>query len=178
MGDLSIHVRLETICSVFLRALDGWRRSAASLADEAALAAAGRAGFLSDAQAYFASSTASMTGMLRVMSEEVASMASMSRLEQLVRASASCMCYTEKAPNAWQRQGTQKTRNTYNQPNRPNRKTYRPSTKRYRKDSPGDAEHQLTQQPCTLQHNPPSAPTLMHVFQGATLVCQSCMLLR
>ena len=30
-------------------------------------------------------------------------------------------CYTEKAPNAWQRRGTQKTRNTYNQPNRPNR---------------------------------------------------------
>ena len=29
-------------------------------------------------------------------------------------------CYTEKAPNAWQRRGTQKTRNTYNQPNRPN----------------------------------------------------------
>ena len=29
------------------------------------------------------------------------------------------MCYTEKAPNAWQRRGTQKTRNTYNQPNRP-----------------------------------------------------------
>ena len=30
-----------------------------------------------------------------------------------------CVCYTEKAPNAWQRRGTQKTRNTYNQPNRP-----------------------------------------------------------
>ena len=28
-------------------------------------------------------------------------------------------CYTEKAPNAWHRRGTQKTRNTYNQPNRP-----------------------------------------------------------
>ena len=27
------------------------------------------------------------------------------------------LCYTEKAPNAWQRRGTQKTRNTYNQPN-------------------------------------------------------------
>ena len=33
------------------------------------------------------------------------------------------MCYTEKAPNAWQRRGTQKTRNIYNQPNRPNRQT-------------------------------------------------------
>ena len=32
-------------------------------------------------------------------------------------------CYTEKAPNAWQRRGTKKTRNTYNQPNRPNRQT-------------------------------------------------------
>ena len=30
------------------------------------------------------------------------------------------VCYTEKAPNAWQRRGTQKTRNTYNQPNRSN----------------------------------------------------------
>ena len=29
------------------------------------------------------------------------------------------MCYTEKAPKAWQRRGTQKRRNTYNQPNRP-----------------------------------------------------------
>ena len=33
------------------------------------------------------------------------------------------LCYTEKAPNAWQRRGTQKTRNTYNQPNRPNQQT-------------------------------------------------------
>ena len=32
-------------------------------------------------------------------------------------------CYTEKAPNAWQRRGTRKTRNTYNQPNRPNQQT-------------------------------------------------------
>ena len=28
-------------------------------------------------------------------------------------------CYTEKAPNAWHRQGTQKTGNTYIQPNQP-----------------------------------------------------------
>ena len=34
-------------------------------------------------------------------------------------------CYTEKAPNAWQCRGTQKTKNTYNQPNRPNRQTSR-----------------------------------------------------
>ena len=33
------------------------------------------------------------------------------------------VCYTEKAPNAWQRRGTQTTRNTYNQPNRPNQQT-------------------------------------------------------
>ena len=33
------------------------------------------------------------------------------------------LCYKEKAPNAWQRRGTQKTRNTYNQPNRLNRQT-------------------------------------------------------
>ena len=34
------------------------------------------------------------------------------------------VCYTEKAPNAWQRRGTPKqTRNTYNQPNWPNRQT-------------------------------------------------------
>ena len=26
-----------------------------------------------------------------------------------------CVCYTEKAPNAWERRGAQKTRNTYNQ---------------------------------------------------------------
>ena len=38
---------------------------------------------------------------------------------------------------------------------------HRPSTKHYRKDSPGDAQNQLTQQPCTRQHNnnPPSSPT-------------------
>ena len=38
---------------------------------------------------------------------------------------------------------------------------HRPSTKQYRKDSLGDAQHQLTQQPCTLQHNnnPPASPT-------------------
>ena len=50
------------------------------------------------------------------------------------------MCYTEKAPNAWHRRGTQKTGNTYNQPNRASTDTpHRPSTKHYRKGSPGDA---------------------------------------
>ena len=71
-------------------------------------------------------------------------------------------CYTEKAPNAWHRRGTQKTGNTYKQPDRPSTDTpHRPSTKHYRKGSPGDAQHLLTQQqPCTLQHNnnPPSLP--------------------
>ena len=37
------------------------------------------------------------------------------------------VCYTEKAPHAWQRRGTpKKTRNTYNQPNWPNRQTFSP----------------------------------------------------
>ena len=50
------------------------------------------------------------------------------------------MCYTEKAPNAWHRRGTQNTGNTYNQRKRPSTDTpHRPSTKHYRKGSPGDA---------------------------------------
>ena len=71
------------------------------------------------------------------------------------------LCYTEKAQNAWHRRGPQKTGNTYNQRNRPSTDTpHKPSTKHYRKGSPGDAQHQLTQQPCMLQHNnnPPSLP--------------------
>ena len=44
----------------------------------------------------------------------------------------------------------------------------RPSTKHYRKESPGDAQQQLTQQPCTIQHNnPPSAPTPDRVVTGS-----------
>ena len=47
------------------------------------------------------------------------------------------LCYTEKAPNAWQRQGTQKTRNTYNQPNRPNRQTSQTKHQALPKGQPG-----------------------------------------
>ena len=48
-----------------------------------------------------------------------------------------CICYTEKAPNAWQRQGTQKKRNTYNQPNRPNRQTSQTQHRALPKGQPG-----------------------------------------
>ena len=47
------------------------------------------------------------------------------------------VCYTEKAPNAWQRRGTQKTRNTYNQPNRPNRQTSQTKHQALPKAQPG-----------------------------------------
>ena len=46
-------------------------------------------------------------------------------------------CYTEKAPNAWQRRGTQKTRNTYNQPNRPNWQTAQTKHRALPKGQPG-----------------------------------------
>ena len=46
-------------------------------------------------------------------------------------------CYTEKAPNAWQRRGTQNTRNTYNQPNRPNRQTSQTKHQALPKGQPG-----------------------------------------
>ena len=45
--------------------------------------------------------------------------------------------YTEKAPNAWQRRGTQKTRNTYNQPNPPNRQTSQTKHQALPKGQPG-----------------------------------------
>ena len=59
------------------------------------------------------------------------------------------VCYTEKAPNAWQCRGTQKTRSPTINPIGPTDKPHRLSTKHNRKDSPGDAHHQLKQQPCT-----------------------------
>ena len=71
-------------------------------------------------------------------------------------------CNAKKALNTWHRRGTQQTGNTYHQPNRRSTDTpHRPSIKHYRKGSPGDAWHQLTQQPCTLQHsnNAPSSPS-------------------
>ena len=47
------------------------------------------------------------------------------------------LCYTEKAPNAWQRRGTQKAGNTYNQPNRPNRHTSQTKHQALPKGQPG-----------------------------------------
>ena len=47
------------------------------------------------------------------------------------------MCYTERAPNAWQRRGTQKTGNTYIQPNRPNRQTSQTKHQALPKGQPG-----------------------------------------
>ena len=74
------------------------------------------------------------------------------------------VCYTEKAPNAWHRRGTQKTGNTYNQPKRPSTgTTHRPSTRHYRKGSPGVKTHNTNQHSirARLQHSnhPPSLPT-------------------
>ena len=47
------------------------------------------------------------------------------------------VCYTEKAPNAWQRRGPQKTRNTYSQSNRPNRETSQTKHQALPKGQPG-----------------------------------------
>ena len=74
------------------------------------------------------------------------------------------MCYTEKAPNAWHRRGTQKTGNTYNQPKRLSTDiTHRPSTWHYRKGSPGVKTHNTNQHSsrARLQHSnhPTSLPT-------------------
>ena len=56
------------------------------------------------------------------------------------------LCNTEKALNAWHRRGTQKTGNTYNQSKRPSTDTtHRPSTKHYRKGSPGFNTHNTNQ---------------------------------
>ena len=82
------------------------------------------------------------------------------------------VCYTGKAPNAWHRRGTQKTGNTYNQPNRPSTDTHRPSTKHYRKGSPGVKTHD-TNQNCSrarLQHSnhPPSSPSPNRFITGSS----------
>ena len=69
-------------------------------------------------------------------------------------------CYTEKAANAWQRRGTQKTRNTYNQPNRPNRQTSQTKHQALPKGQPGRrittintaAVHASAQQPTISTH--------------------------
>ena len=72
------------------------------------------------------------------------------------------MIYTQKAPIAWQLRGTQKTGNTYNQPKRPpTDTTHRPSTKHYRKGSPGVKTHNTNQHSsrARLRHSnhPPSS---------------------
>ena len=74
------------------------------------------------------------------------------------------MCYTEKAPNAWHPQGTPKTGNIYNQPKQPSTgTTHRPSTRHYRKGSPGGMTHNTNQHSsrARLQHSnhAPSLPT-------------------
>ena len=73
-----------------------------------------------------------------------------------VRAQQLYMCYTEKAPNAWHRRGTQRTGNTYNQPKRPSTDTtHRPSTWQYPKGSPGVKTHNTNQH----SNHSPSVPT-------------------
>ena len=73
-------------------------------------------------------------------------------------------CYTEKAPNAWHRRGKQKTGNTHNQPKRPSTDTiYRPSTRHYRKGSPGVKTHNTNQHSSRAglhnSNHPPLLPT-------------------
>ena len=73
----------------------------------------------------------------------------------------SSSCHTEKAPNAWQRRGTQKTRNTYNQPNRPNQQTTQTKHQAPPKGQPGRhitpnntaAVHASAQQQPTISTN-------------------------
>ena len=74
------------------------------------------------------------------------------------------MCYIEKVPNAWHRQGRQKTGNTYNQFKRPSTGTTdRPSTRHDRKGSPGVKKRNTNQHSsrARLQHgnHPTTLPT-------------------
>ena len=46
-------------------------------------------------------------------------------------------CYTEEAPNAWHRRGTQRTAITYNQPNRPDQHTSQTKHQALSKGQPG-----------------------------------------
>ena len=69
-------------------------------------------------------------------------------------------CYTEKAPSAWRRQGTQKTENTYNQHKRPPiGTTHRPSTRHHRKGRPRFYLHNTNQL---------SSPVPVHVSSSVT----------
>ena len=78
-----------------------------------------------------------------------------------VEVNSGCRCYTEKAPNAWQRRGTQKTRNTYNQPDRPNQQTAQTKHQAPPKGQPGRritpnntaAVHAAAQQQPTISTN-------------------------
>ena len=66
--------------------------------------------------------------------------------------------YTEKAPNAWHRRGTQKTGNAYNQPQCPaTGTTHRQSTRHYLKGSPGVNTHNINQHSsrARLHHSDP-----------------------
>ena len=64
-----------------------------------------------------------------------------SRLEQVVRP---VVKRATVKRYAWHRQGTHKTGSTYNQPKRPSTgTTHRPSTRHYRKGSPGVKPHKL-----------------------------------
>ena len=47
------------------------------------------------------------------------------------------ICYMEKTPNAWHRQGTHKRGNTYNQPNQPNQHTSQTKHQALSKGQPG-----------------------------------------
>ena len=71
------------------------------------------------------------------------------------------VCYTEKAPNAWHHQGTQKTGDTYKRPSLGT--TPRPSTRHHRKTSPRAKPHNTNQHSsrARLQHSnlPPSLQT-------------------
>ena len=94
-----------------------------------------------------------------------------------------CGCYTEKAPNAWQRRGTRKTRNTYNQPNRPNRQTSQTKHQALPKRQPGRritpintaAVHASAQQPTISTHTrflrvTPCALTLLSLLHLSLLM--------
>ena len=86
-------------------------------------------------------------------------------------------CYTEKAPNAWQRRGTKKTRNTYNQPNRPNQQTAQTKHQVPPKGQPGRritpnntaAVHASAQQQPTISTNTREGHHFVTVYRSNPL---------
>ena len=93
------------------------------------------------------------------------------------------MCYTEKAPNAWHRQGTKKTGSTYNQSIQASTgTTHRPRTSHYRKGSPGLEKHKTNQHSSRgrLQHSnhPPSLPAPNRVITRSSQPTQPAAKLR